>query len=142
MPRPKASLAAEIAALKGFYAALNQNDIEAVLKPFDPGIERVETFDPPTGSTCRGLAEFRAHVEKARATWVEGACEPRRFVASGDRIVVLVDVRVKVKGESQWRQGRVGDVFRFRSGKITEFHTFGEQQKALQWAGADAADAI
>ena len=104
----------------------------------DPQIEWSETFDP-TGRKYRGLAEVEAHFSTAREQWAEGACEPEEFIAAGNeselKIVVYVHVRVRLKNETEWREGRLGDVFTFRDGKIIEGRSFLDRRQALDWAG-------
>lgn len=136
-------LEAEAEMLRGLYAAINRGDIAAAVSVFDPEIVRVEPAGFPMSGTYRGLAAMTAHFEKARATWAEGSCEPERFVAGTDRrVIVLVQVRVRLKGETEWREGRLADVFTFgRDGKIVEFRTFGEVREGLEWAGAKASEA-
>lgn len=144
MGGPAASHEAEIQALREAYAALNRGDAAGFVRGFDPAVVRVELIDPatfPTGSVHRGLAAVTEHVVRGRRTWAEGGCEPERFIAAGDRVVALVHVRVRVKGETGWREGRVGDVFTFRAGRIVEFRTFADATRALEWAGADPAEA-
>ena len=53
------SLAAETDALREAYAALNRNDIPAMLRAFDPQIERIEPPEFPSGGTYRGLAQAK-----------------------------------------------------------------------------------
>ena len=134
------SLAAEIDALRGAYAALNRNDIAGFVAVFDPQIERIEPADFPMAGTYRGLEAVTAHVTKGRGTWAEGGCVPQRFIVApgGDRIIVLVHVRVRLKHESEWREGRIADVYTFRSGKAVQFRTFGDERQALEWAGVTA----
>jgi hypothetical protein len=85
-------------------------------------------------------------VAEARATWAEGGCQPRRFrvggvgAAAGDRVVVSVDVRVRLISETHWREGRTVDVYTFRDGKVIEFRTFGDERRAAQWAGVQVSD--
>ena len=133
MPEPTPTLAAEIEAVREAYAALNRGDVASFVRLFDAGVERIEEF---SGFTCRGLAAVTRHVAEARATWAEGGCEPQRFcVAAGDRVVAFVDVRVRLKSETQWREGRTVDVYTFRNGKVVEFRTFTDERQAAQWAG-------
>ena len=106
---------------------------------FDRQVERVEFAGLPEGGTYRGLEEVTAHVAKARATWAEGGCEPQRFVVAGQRVVVFVHVRVRLKGEAEWREGDVVDVFTFRNGKAVQFRTFADERQALEWAGVCAS---
>ena len=134
------TLAAEIEAIREAYAALNRNDIPGFVKVFDPQIERIEPADFPMGGTYRGLAAVTAHISKGRGTWAEGSCEPQRFIVAGDRVIVLIDVRVRLKHETDWREGRIADVFTFRNGKAIQFRTFGDERQALEWAGVKASE--
>ena len=133
------SLAAETKALREGYAALNRNDIPAFVNVFDPQIERIEPPDFPAGGTCRGLAAVTAHLSQARATCAEGSCEPERIIPAADRLVVFVDVQVRLKHETEWREGQIADVYTFRNGKAIEFRTFVDRREALEWAGVEPA---
>ena len=135
MPKPKPKLAAETEAVKEFYAALNRGDIPATVKILDPQIERVEPPGFPASGTFRGIEAVQEHFTKARAAWAEGACEPQRFAVAGDKVIAFVQVRVRLKDEKEWREGRVTDVFTFRNGKATQFRTFTDEKQALEFAG-------
>ncbi|MBP9893518.1 MAG: nuclear transport factor 2 family protein [Planctomycetes bacterium] len=135
MAKKKPTLAAETEAVREFYAALNRGDIPEALKAFDAQIEVIEPPEFPMAGTYHGLAAVKEHFIKARTTWAEGTCEPQRFIAAGDKIVVPVDVRVRLKTEKEWREGRVTDVFTFRNGKVTQFRNFAEEKQALEFAG-------
>ena len=140
MDKPTPSLAAETEALRAAYAALNRNDIPGFVKIFDPQIERIEPADFPMAGTYRGLAAVTEHVTKGRGTWAEGSCEPERFIVAGDKIVVIAHVHVRLKTETEWREGRIADVFTFRNGKAIQFRTFGDERQALEWAGVPTSD--
>jgi ketosteroid isomerase-like protein len=137
----KTTLVAETAALKAAYAALNRNDIPAFTAVFDPQIERIEPSDLPQGGTYHGLEAVSAHIAKARSTWAEGGCEPEHFIVAGERVIVLIHVRVRLKTESTWRDGRTADVYTFRDGKVIQFRTFFDQGQALEWCGVSAPGA-
>ena len=128
-------ISAEIRILGEAYAALNRNDVDGFVRDFDPQIERVELIDVPQGVTYRGLEAVKEHVSKGRSTWAEGGCEPERFVVSGDKVVVFVHVRVRLNEQTEWIDGRATDVYAFRNGKIVQFRTFGDEGRALEWAG-------
>ena len=123
---------------RSVYAWLNGNDISAAVSVFDP---QVEWTDPAGGGTYRGLAAVTAHFSKARNTWAEGSCEPERFVVVGDSVVAFVHVRVRLKGSTDWIEGRLADVYRFRDGKVIRGRSFLDAQEALAWAGGKVADA-
>lgn len=122
-------------ALKQFFAAINRNDMHAITRDFDPDIVRIEPEGFPTAGTYRGIAEVQEHVTKGRATWAEGTCEPEQFLENGDKVVVYLRARVRLKGSTEWVGGRFADGFVFRDGKIIQYLSFGERADALKWAG-------
>jgi len=71
----------------------------------------------------------------------EGSCEPVRFIVAGERIIVFVDVRARLKHESDWREGQLADVYTFRNGKVIQFRCFLDRKQALDWIGAKGSDA-
>ena len=135
MNEPTPPLTAEENILRAAYAALNRGDVAGFVRGFDPQVERVELF---SGECYHGLAAVTEHVARGRGTWAEGECHPQRFLVAGDRVVVLVDVRVRLKNEKDWRTGRLADVFTFRDGRIIEFRSFGDEREGLEWAGVTA----
>lgn len=128
-------LAAEIEAVKQTYAAINRNEIAAAIEAFDPQIEWIEPADYPGAGTHRGHAEVMANISRGRNTWAEGSCELESFIVAGDKIVVFVHARVRLKGHTEWIDGRFADVYTFRNGKAIQMRSFGERQEALEWVG-------
>ena len=135
------SLAAEIETVKEYYAAVNRNDIPAAMKFFDPQAEWTEPPNYPGAGTHRGHAEVMANLSKGRNSWAEGTCEPERFIVAGDKIVVFVHVRVRLKDHTDWIDACFADVYTFRNGKAIQGRSFGERQEALEWAGAKGSAA-
>ena len=125
----------ELDALKHFFDAVNRNDMQAMIRDFDPQILRIEPEGFPTAGTYRGVAEVQEHVRTGRGTWAEGSCEPEKFLVKGEKAVVYLYARVRLKGATDWTGGRFADGFVFRNGKITEYRSFGEREHALEWAG-------
>ena len=126
---------AEVEALEKFFAAINRNDMQAITRDFDPEIVRVEPAGSPTAGTYRGISEVQAHVTKGRGTWAEGTCDPEKFLVKGDRVVVYLHARVRLRDSNDWVGGRFADGFEFRGGKIVYYRSFGERAEALKWAG-------
>jgi ketosteroid isomerase-like protein len=125
----------ETEALEQFFAAINRNDMQAVTKDFDPEIVRIEPEGFATAGTYRGIAEVQEHIRKGRGTWAEGTCEPEKFLANGDKVVVYLHAWVRLKDSNDWVGGRFADGFVFRNGKIIQYRTFWERTQALEWAG-------
>ena len=125
----------ETETLEQFFAAINRNDMQAITRDFDPEIVRIEPEGFPTAGTYRGIAEVQEHVRKGRGTWAEGTCEPEEFLVKGDKVVVYLHARVRLRDSTEWIGGRFADGFVFRDGKIIEYRSFGERPEALEWAG-------
>ncbi len=124
--------------LRQAYGGLNRNDIPAFIKNFDSQVVWTEPSEFPGGGTYRGLAAVTAHFTKSRADWAEGTCEPQRFIAAGDKIIVFAHVHVRLKYESEFREGDIADVYTFRDGRVVAARVFAERQEALDWAGVGA----
>ena len=134
-------LAAETEALKKAYAAFNRNDIAATVEALDPQIEWTEPAEFPGGGTYRGHAGVQAYLSQSRAGWAEGRSEPERFIVAGDKIIVFVHVRAKLKDSTEWQETRLADVFTFRNGKAIQMRAFADRRRALEWAGVKSSDA-
>ncbi len=126
----------EMEMVRQLYRALNHNEIPDIVKLLDPQILRVEFEGTSMAGTFRGLDEVRTHFIKGRATWAEGACEPEKMVAVGNKVIVSVHVRVRLKDKTEWLEGRVTDVFAFGNGKIIEFRSFEKSEDAMKWANS------
>ena len=133
-------LAAETEGLREAYAALNRNDIPNFVKNFDEDIAWIEFAESPGGGAYKGRATVEAHATQARGTWAEGGCNPERLIVAGDKIIVFVHVRVRLKNETDWREGRIGDVYTFRNGKVIHVRLFADRAQAIAWAGADVSE--
>jgi ketosteroid isomerase-like protein len=128
-------------ALEQFFDAINRNDMQAVTQDFDADILRVEPEGYATAGTYRGIAEVQAHIRQGRGTWAEGTCKPEKFLVNGDKVVVYLHARVRLKDATEWIGGRFADGFVFRDGKIVEYRTFWQRAEALEWAGIEDQDA-
>jgi ketosteroid isomerase-like protein len=123
--------------LEQFFAAINRNDMQAIIKDFDPEIVRVEPEGFPTSGTYRGIDEVQEHVRQGRGTWAEGTCTPEKFLERGDRVVVYLHAWVRLHDATEWIGGRFADGFTFRDGKIVEYVTFVNRADALKWANIE-----
>jgi ketosteroid isomerase-like protein len=132
----------EIEVLKRFFAAINRDDMPSLTQYLDPQIVRIEPEGFPTAGTYRGIAEVQEIVTKGRGTWAEGTCEPEKFLTHGDKVVVYLHVRVRLKDSLDWVDVRFADGFVFCAGKITHYLSFGERRNALQWAGIEEHEII
>lgn len=123
--------------LEHFFTAINRNDMQAMVADFDPHIVRIEPESFSTAGTYRGIQEVQEHVRKGRGTWAEGSCDPEEYLESGDKVVVYLHARVRLKNATEWIDGRFADGFVFQNRKITQYQTFWDRADALRWAGID-----
>lgn len=128
-------MSTDVDALKRFFTAINRNDMQAIIEDFDPEIVRVEPEGFPTAGTYRGIAAIQEHVANGRGTWAEGSCDPEEFLVNGNKVVVYLHVRVRLKNSKEWIDARFADGFAFRNGKIIEYRSFEKRDDALVWAG-------
>lgn len=140
MSNPTPSSSPEIESLKAAYAALNRNDMAGFVAIFDPQIERFEPPGFPLGERFHGIEAVTEHWRQARGNWAEGACQPRRFIAAGDKVVVFARVHVRLNGRTNWLDGDVFDVFTFRNGKAVQYVSFVDERAAMEFADVTTAD--
>src|SRR5688572_32943237 len=81
------------------YAAFLRGDIEAVLSTISDDIVFTIPGPPqmPTAGTWRGLAGMREFFAKLAESVEFTAFNPREYVASGDRVVVLGDYAARIR---------------------------------------------
>ena len=134
-------LAVETEALRKAYAAFNRNDIAATVEALDLQIEWTEPAEFPGSGTYHGHEGVKAYLSQSRAGWAEVHSEPERFIVAGDKIIVFVHARVRLKDSTEWHETRLADVFTFRNGKAIQMRAFADRRQALEWAGVKGSDA-
>jgi len=130
-------MSVETEILKRFFAAINRNDMQDMIRDFHPDIVRIEPQGFPTAGTYRGIAQVQEHVRHGRGTWAEGSCDPEGYFQNGDKVVVYLHAWVRLHGATDWMGGRFADGFVIRDGNILEYYSFAERADALKWAGIE-----
>lgn len=125
----------DIEIIRQVYSGINRNDIDFVLNLMNIDIIRIEFEGSPTAGNYRGHTDMRQHLIAGRSTWAEGACEPVDFFPAGNKIVVTVHIKVRLKNNPEWIDERIADGFIIKDGRVAEFHSFVNNQKAFEWAG-------
>ncbi len=132
-----APVSTETELLKHFFAAINRNDMQAIVADLDPEIVRVEPDNLPAAGTYRGIDDVQQHVRETRGKWAEGTCDPEKFLENGAKAVVYLHARVRLHDSPEWIDGRFADGFVFRDERILEWRTFTSRAEALRWAGIE-----
>ncbi|MDE3202024.1 MAG: nuclear transport factor 2 family protein [Acidobacteriota bacterium] len=126
-----------IALLRAAYAAFNRNDISAAVASLAPEIDWSEPKEFPGGGDYHGRDEVAEYLANSRSQWAEGASQPEGFVVYGQRVVVLVHARFRLKGQEEWMEVRLADVYTFHDGTPVQMRAFADRKAALTWAEAD-----
>jgi uncharacterized protein len=122
--------------LEQLYKAINENDIKSAMQLFSPQIVRIEEAKGDTPEkTFHGIEDVKDHIIEGRGTWSEGSCEPERFTMQNDSIIAFLHVRVRLKGNTDWIDGHLADVFTFKDNLIVHWKTFWKGQDAIEWLG-------
>jgi ketosteroid isomerase-like protein len=125
-----------ITALRGAYAAFNRGDMDAAVESLDAQIDWTEPAEfAGGGRPYHGREEVKGYLTESRAGWAEGSSEPERFITAGDRIVVFVHARFRLKGKNEWQEVRLADVYTVRDSKIVQMKAFADRREALRWVG-------
>jgi uncharacterized protein len=133
-----AELTQAIAALRGAYAAFNRGDMDAAVAVLDPQIEWSEPAEFPGGGAYHGRGEVKRYLTQSQAGWAQGSSQPEQFIPAGNRIVVFVHARFRLKDSNDWQDVKLADVYTVHEGKIVAMRAFADREEALRWAGAGA----
>lgn len=124
-----------ISLLRDAYAAFNRNDIPAAVQSLAPNIQWQEPEEFPGGGLYHGRSEVARYLTNSRAPWAEGASEPVRFIVHGDRIVVDVHARFRLRDSTVWTEVNLADVYTFHNGTPVAMRAFAHRNAALEWVG-------
>jgi ketosteroid isomerase-like protein len=127
-----------IAILRAAYAAFNRGDIDAAVQSLDPQIDWSEPAEFPGGGNYKGREAAKQYLTNSRASVAEVISEPEQFIPIGDRIVVFVYARIRLKDSTTWQEVRLADVYLFRDNTPIQMKAFADRQQALQWANAQS----
>jgi uncharacterized protein len=119
------------------YEAFNRGDIQTTLALFDP---RVEVHLAPEGqevlgsrfsSVYSGLDGFMEFLGQLQAGWDTWSWEPEEFIDAGeDRVLVMVRMRAKAKGDGPDVDQPVAQVCTMEDGRLVRHETYWDREAA------------
>ena len=122
-------------AIRG-YEAFNCGELDEALELFDPEVSWHTWIVPgPGGATYRGHEGVRELWSDARNVFGDFRNDPERIVASGDKVVVFVNVRGRGKESGAEVEGRIAHVLSFRDDKVILVESYEDRDEALRVAG-------
>jgi uncharacterized protein len=109
--------------VRAVYAAFARGDVEGILARLDPDVSWRTPGGPdlPTGGLRHGISAVREFFPLLLNTFDLAEFQPRDFLASGDKVVVLGTSREGPKGSGRLVDFRWVHVFTFRNGRIVAF---------------------
>ncbi len=110
------------------YAAFLRGDIETVLGSISDDIVFTIPGPPqmPTAGTWRGLAGMREFFAKLAESVEFTAFNPREYIGSGDRVIVLGDYAARLRGNNKNASSEWVMAWRLRDGKAVEFREYND----------------
>lgn len=124
------------------YAAFRRGDVDAALTAFAPDIEWTHPdgmSDYGLGGTKKGHDEVRAFMARARTVFSEVRPEPREYVESGDRVMVIGVHHMRGARSGVAGTVRFVHTWRMAGGKAIQFedhHDTAEVRRLVESAAA------
>ena len=108
------------------YAAFGRGDLDGLLSLLDANVEwkTPGASDLPTAGTRRGHAQVREFFGVLNELFDFEHFAPLSFIADGDRVVVLGEDRLKVKGTGKTLSEEWCHIFTIQNGKVVAFQEF------------------
>jgi uncharacterized protein len=131
----------DIEILREGYEAFNRGDRGAVFGSAHPDIELITADRITSPGTYQGIEAVGTFFDDLFAPFEEVEAMPEKFFDTGDRIAVLLHVRLRPRGSSATLENRIGHLWTFREGKAIRFQIFPEREKALEAIGMSADQA-
>jgi ketosteroid isomerase-like protein len=118
---------------------MNVAGLEAAAEFLHPEVEVVPPPNWPEASTARGLESVQEMARQWVETFEAFKVEPERFVdPGGERVVVYVRDRARIKGSDTEIDTRLIHVWTLTAGKIIRWQLFADEAQALEAAALTA----
>jgi ketosteroid isomerase-like protein len=118
---------ANIALVKGLYAAFGRGGIEDIVGAMAPNVDWQSYGNPvhfPTLGAHRGPSEVRSFFGRVVETLEFSEFDPREFYADGDVVVALGHFTAKVKETGRVASAHWAHVFTIKGGKVVKFREY------------------
>ena len=121
--------------LRRAYAAFNAGS-EPDWSLFDPGIRHDQTEGLFLDGVFYGQAGLRAALEEIELDWEGLSYELVEVKELGDRVLVLLRMRARVRDSQAELDAQVGHVWQFRDGRAVRWDVYADHASALRALGA------
>lgn len=104
------------------YIAMGAGDGEALFRLLDDEVVFSEAASLPYGVSGKGIEAARQGVAGMFGAWTHLHTEFTHFAASHDLVIAYLHMTATSRATGQVYKGPAAEVFRFRDGKIIEWH--------------------
>jgi ketosteroid isomerase-like protein len=117
------------------YAAFQRQDVDAFLALFHPEVEVDLSRTAPDLGIYHGLDGLVEGWRKWRGAWERYDAEIEELVVSGDRVLGLVHINLRSRGQGIDTELVGADLFTVRDGLIVRFANYFDRDEARRDAG-------
>jgi ketosteroid isomerase-like protein len=121
--------------VKDAYLAYEERNLKALLGFLTEDVHWFEVGPPdliPTAGTRKGREQVEEFFAVLDAREDVQSLKPQRFVSQGDTVVVLGELRSRVRATGSIINSPWVHVFTLKDGKISEFRSFYDSAAALE----------
>jgi ketosteroid isomerase-like protein len=115
---------ANVEVVRAFYAALNRNDLDAVMALCDDGVEWVNPEGAAESGTRVGAVAFREALQALTAGFVDFRCDIEELDPAGDAVAVVARSTGRGRLSGIPFEAVQGHLLTLRGGCITSFRWF------------------
>jgi ketosteroid isomerase-like protein len=113
------------------YAAFNRG-IAPDWDLFDPSNEHDQTQGLFLDGVFYGHDGLRAALGEIEADWEDLRLEPQQVIDLGDRLLVLVRMRARVRDSHAELDAQIAHVWEFREGRAVRWSVYGDHATAMR----------
>jgi uncharacterized protein len=106
---------------------------------FDPAIQHDQTEGLFLDGVFYGQAGIEAALAEIATDWEALRLDPEDVIDQGDRVLVLVRMRARVRDSEAELDAQVAHLWEFRDGRAVRWAVFGDRTRAAQALAAPSA---
>jgi ketosteroid isomerase-like protein len=99
---------------------------------FDPKVQNDHSEGLFLDGVFYGTEGVRAALEEIETDWADLSFEPEDVIDLGDRYLVLLNMRARVRGSDAQLDAQVAHVWEFRNGLVVKWDVYGDRTKAMK----------
>jgi ketosteroid isomerase-like protein len=116
--------------LRRAYDLFNAGDVDWAM--FDPAVRNDHTAGLFLDGVFYGTEGVRAAFEEIDTDWDDVQLDPEEVIDLGDRFLVLLHMRARVRGSDAQLDAQIAHVWEFRDGRVVNWDVYGDRATAMK----------